>query len=106
MPVFMDRHSLSEVSLVVLQQLQVEVDSGFVDPNGVRILGHWAEEGVIYCVIEGPDEAAIVKHHAVRLLRCNDLHPLDGLSGSPKVTIQDDVVVRAEIMRYWHASPA
>jgi hypothetical protein len=106
MPAFMDCHSLSDVSLIVLQQLQGEVDAGFVDPNGVRVFGHWAEEGVIYCVIDAPDESAVVKHHAARLLRCNDLHRLDGLSGSPTLTADDEARVREEIMRYWHASPA
>jgi Protein of unknown function (DUF4242) len=36
-------------------------------------------EGKVYCLLDGPDEDAIRKHHAALDVPCGDVHQVDGL---------------------------
>jgi Protein of unknown function (DUF4242) len=37
-------------------------------------------DGKVYCLLEGPDEEAIRKHHAALGLSCGDVHQVDSLT--------------------------
>ena len=37
-------------------------------------------EGRVYCLLEGPDEDAIRKHHAALGVPCSDVHQVDSLT--------------------------
>jgi hypothetical protein len=77
----------------VRQQMQREVRRGIVDAHGVRPIGTWVRDGVIYCIVVAPDETAVCEHHADRGLRCDDLHPIEALSEQQAV----DAAVRDRI---------
>jgi Helix-turn-helix domain/Protein of unknown function (DUF4242) len=51
------------------------------DQLGVRQLelDHNAE-GQVYCLLEGPDEASIRRHHAALGVLCGDVHQVDSLT--------------------------
>jgi hypothetical protein len=39
---------------------------GIADEHGVQPLAHWVTDGVIYCVVQAPNEEAFCRHHADR----------------------------------------
>ncbi|MGO9779231.1 MAG: nickel-binding protein [Streptosporangiaceae bacterium] len=41
--------------------------------------GEWTD-GNVYCLLEGPDEDAIRKHHAALGVPCGDVHQVDSLT--------------------------
>jgi hypothetical protein len=104
MATFIDRHPDLSIPRAVRRQMTEEARRSQVDPHGVRPVGHWLEDGSIYCVLEAPDGEAVVRHHADHSLECADLHEIPGLHGSRPVPIEDDQAVRAAIAHYWHTA--
>jgi hypothetical protein len=76
MPTYIDRHPLTAVPRAVRNQMHLEAVQGLIDKHGAQPLGHWVTDGVIYCVLRAPSEAAVCRHHADRGLPCDDLHPI------------------------------
>ncbi len=37
-------------------------------------------EGIVFCLLDGPDEEAIRRHHAALGVSCGDVHRVDGLT--------------------------
>jgi hypothetical protein len=99
---FLDRHAVTDISSAVRQQLHLEAVHNKRDRNGALPLGHWVEDGTIYCVLDAPDAHAVCLHHHDRGLNCDDLHALPEISGTRPLTGTDEAIVRAEIARIWH----
>ncbi len=62
MPTFIDRHALTVVPFEVRRQLRNQALHGLVDPGGAKPLAHWIEDGLIYCVLDAPDQTAVCVH--------------------------------------------
>ena len=80
MPRFMDFHDDLKLPADAIEQITQESREGATDQFGV----HQAElyhnaDGKVYCLLEGPDEEAIRKHHAALDVPCGDVHQVDGL---------------------------
>jgi hypothetical protein len=101
--IFIDRHLVVEIDPAIRNQMHVEALEGRRDPTGTLPLGHWVEDGTIYCVVDAPDAEAVCRHHQDRGIGCNELHPVDGLTGGFPLTGSDRALVVAEIKRLWHA---
>ena len=102
MPTFIDRHRAATVPHQVRRQLTQEARDGHLDVHGVRPIGHWLEDGWLYCVLEAPNLTALCQHHDAHGLACNTVRELDGLHGSRPIPTEDHERVRAAIETYWH----
>jgi hypothetical protein len=83
MPRFMDFHEDLKLPAEAIAQIAEDTRNGTADEFGVRQveLFHNAEAQV-YCLMDGPDEDAIRKHHAALGLPRGDVHRVDGLTSS------------------------
>jgi hypothetical protein len=106
MPTFIDRHPAATVSPEQRRRLTQEARAGQPDIGGARPIGHWLEDGWLYCVLEAPDLAAVCEHHHAHGLACTSVRGLDGLDGSRPISRADHERVRAAIGNYWHAIDA
>ena len=107
MPTFIDRHDprhLTAIPSAVRRQMHRERRDRVMDPNGVRAIGHWVGDGVIYCILDAPDADAAYRHHADRGLPCDDLHVVIGLEGRAPTSDKDQATVRSVIRRLWHSA--
>jgi hypothetical protein len=104
--IFIDRHDVFYIETAVRRQLQFEAQHGIRDASGTLPLGHWVEDGSIYCLLEAPDEDAVCRHHRARGVRCDELHALVGVNGSRPLSGSDRAVIKAAIERFWHAPAA
>ena len=101
MPLFIDRHAPADaIPAPIRHQLQREARHSTVDAHGVRAIGHWVEDGTIYCLLEAPDGEAVRRHHAARALACVDLHAIT----LPVAADQRDAL-RAVIAELWPRRP-
>ena len=107
MPTFIDRHSLTAISSAVRRQMRLETRRHTLDQRGARAggqwVGQWAEDGVIYCILEAPDADAACQHHVNRGLPCDDLHAIEDLEGRAPTTDAGRATVRTAIARLWHS---
>ena len=80
MPRFMDFHDDLKLPVEGIQQIAQGTRDGATDEFGVRQveLYHNAD-GKVYCLLEGPDEDAIRKHHEAVGVPCGDVHQVDGV---------------------------
>jgi len=80
-PRFMDFHDDLKLPAEAIAQIADDTRHQRSDDFGVRQveLYHNAE-GKVYCLLEGPDEEAIRKHHAALGVPCGDVHEVDGLT--------------------------
>lgn len=80
MPRFMDFHDDLKLPPEAIGQIAQGAREGSTDEFGVRQveLFHNAD-GKVYCLLDGPDEEAIRKHHAALHVGCGDVHRVDGL---------------------------
>ena len=85
----------------VRQQLQFETEHGIRDVSGTLPLGHWVEDGTIYCVLEAPDEDACRQHHHTRGLQSDDLHRLEDIKPTRPISGSDRVAIMAAIRNLW-----
>ena len=81
MPRFMDFHQDLKLPVEAIAQIAEDIRNGTADQLGVRQveLYHNAA-GQVYCLLDGPDEDAIRKHHAALGVSCGDVHRVDGLT--------------------------
>jgi hypothetical protein len=80
MPRFMDYHDDLKLPQEAIDQIAQGTRDGVADQFGVRQveLFHNAD-GKVYCLLEGPDEEAIRKHHAALNVPCGEVHEVDSL---------------------------
>lgn len=80
MPMFMDFHDDLKLPPDAVTQIAEATRVGATDEFGVRQveLYHNAD-GKVYCLLEGPDEDAIRKHHDALSVPCGDVHQVNGL---------------------------
>ena len=81
MPRFMDYHDDLKLPGEAIAQLADDTRQQRADQFGVRQveLYHNAD-GKVYCLLEGPDEEAVRKHHAALGVTCGDVHRVDSLA--------------------------
>ncbi len=107
MPTFIDRHDprhLTAIPSAVRRQMHRERRNHVMDPNGVRAIGHWVEDGAIYCILDAPDADAACQHHADRGLPCDDLQVVIGLEERAPTSDNYQARVRAAIRWLWHSA--
>lgn len=77
---FMDYHEDLKLPQEAIDQITQETRDGATDEFGVRQveLYHNAD-GKVYCLLEGPDEEAIRKHHEALGISCGDVHGVSSL---------------------------
>jgi hypothetical protein len=101
MPTYIDCHLLAAIPSAGRQQMQREALCGIVDAHGVQPLAHWVTDGVIYCIVQAPDQGAVCQHHAERGLACDHLHPIAGLRGSHPLSTEETEIVRSVLADLW-----
>jgi hypothetical protein len=79
-PRFMDFHDDLKLPAEGIERIAQGTREGASDEFGVRQveLYHNAD-GKVYCLLEGPDEDAIRKHHEALGVPCGDVHQVDGV---------------------------
>ena len=77
---FMDFHEDLKLPADAIEQIAQGTRDGATDQFGVRQveLYHNAD-GKVYCLLEGPDEDAIRKHHEAIGVSCGEVHRVDGV---------------------------
>jgi hypothetical protein len=80
MPQFMDFHEDLKLPAEAIEQIGQGTRDGAVDEFGVRQveLFHNAD-GKVYCLLDGPDEDAIRKHHEAVGVPCGEVHQVSGV---------------------------
>jgi Protein of unknown function (DUF4242) len=80
MPKFMDYHDDLQLPQEAIEQIAQGTREGATDEFGVRQLELYHNaDGNVYCLLEGPDEEAIRKHHQALNVPCGDVHRVDSL---------------------------
>ncbi len=80
MPQFMDFHDDLKLPAEGIQQITQGTREGATDEFGVRQVELYHNpDGKVYCLLEGPDEDAIRKHHEALGVPCGDVHRVDGV---------------------------
>ena len=80
MPRFMDYHDDLKLPQEAIDSLRQGAQDGAADEFGVtqREL-YYNADGKVYCLLEGPDEEAVRKHHAALGVDCGQVHKVDQL---------------------------
>jgi hypothetical protein len=80
MPKFMDYHDDLKLPREVIDQIARETREGATDEFGVRQIELYHNAaGQVYCLLDGPDEESIRKHHAALHVSCGDVQQVDSL---------------------------
>ena len=80
MPRFMDFHDDLKLPPEAIEQLTVGTREGTLDEFGVRQVELYHNpDGKVYCLLEGPDEESVRKHHAALDVACGDVHQVSSL---------------------------
>jgi hypothetical protein len=80
MPRFMDFHDDLQLPPEAIEAIAQGTRDGATDEFGVRQVELYHNpDGKVYCLLEGPDEDAIRKHHAALAVPCGDVHQVAGL---------------------------
>ena len=80
MPKFMDFHNGLKLSPADIEQLRTQTQAGTTDEYGVRQLElYYNAEGKVYCLLEGPDEEAVRRHHAALDVPCEEVNRVETL---------------------------
>jgi hypothetical protein len=79
-PRFMDFHEDLKLPPEAIAQISEGTRNEVADEFGVRQveLYHNAD-GKVFCLLDGPDEEAIRKHHEALGVPCGDVHRVDSL---------------------------
>ena len=102
MPTFVDRHPASAIPSGIRKQLYLEARQRTLDPHGVRHVGHWLEDGTIYCILVASTAEAVRQHHADRGLACDELHELTQFGGrAPADDQENQARGRAALRHIW-----
>jgi hypothetical protein len=81
MPRFMDFHQDLKLPAEDIAQIADDARHGRADEFDVRQIElYHNNEGSVFCLLEGPDEEAIRRHHAALGVPCGDVHRVDGLT--------------------------
>ena len=81
MPRFMDFHADLTLPSEAIAQIADGTRNNRADEFGVRQVELYHNpEGQVYCLLDGPDEDAIRKHHAALGVDCGDVHRVDGIT--------------------------
>jgi hypothetical protein len=81
MALFMDFHENLKLPAEAIAQIAEDTRNAKADQFGVRQVELYHNpDGKVYCLLEGPDEDAIRKHHAALGVPCGDLHQVDSLT--------------------------
>jgi hypothetical protein len=77
----MDFHQDLKLPAEAIEQIAEETRNATADQFGVRQveLYHNAD-GIVYCLLDGPDEDAIRQHHAALGVPCEDVHEVNSLA--------------------------
>jgi hypothetical protein len=79
-PQFMDFHPDLKLPADAIAAIADDASHGRADEFGVRQLELYHNaDGVVYCLLEGPDEEAIRQHHAALGVACGAVHPVHSL---------------------------
>ena len=79
-PRFMDFHDDLKLPAEGIDQIAQGTREGATDEFGVRQVELYHNpDGKVYCLLEGPDEDAIRKHHEALGVPCGDVHRVDGV---------------------------
>ncbi len=80
MPRFMDFHDDLKLPQDAIDQIAQGTRDGVSDEFGVRQIELYHNaDGKVYCLLEGPDEEAIRKHHEALDVPCGEVHRVDSL---------------------------
>ncbi len=80
MPRFMDFHDDLVLPPEAIKQLTAGTRQATADQFGVVQLELYHNaDGNAYCLLEGPDEESIRKHHAALDVPCGDVHQVSSL---------------------------
>jgi hypothetical protein len=80
MPKFMDFHDHLQLPQEAIDQIAQGTRNGDADEFGVTQLELYHNpDGKVYCLLEGPDEEAIRKHHEAVGVPCGEVHKVDSL---------------------------
>ena len=80
MPTFMDVHDHLLLPPEAIEEIGQATRAGVADAFGVRQIELFHNpEGKVFCVLDGPDEDAIRKHHAALDVPCGEVHRVEGL---------------------------
>ena len=81
MPRFMDFHTDLKLPPEAIAQIADDTRNERADEFGVRQVELYHNtDGQVYCLLDGPDEDAIRKHHAALGLDCGAVHRVDGIA--------------------------
>ena len=81
MPRFMDFHGDLRLPPEAIAQIADDTRNERADEFGVRQVELYHNtDGQVYCLLDGPDEDAIRKHHAALGLDCGAVHRVDGIA--------------------------
>jgi Nickel responsive protein SCO4226-like len=81
MPRFMDFHEDLKLPAEAIAQIADDARNARADDFGVRQIELYHNPGgKTYCLLEGPDEEAIRRHHAVLGIPCGDVHQVNSLT--------------------------
>jgi hypothetical protein len=80
MPKFMDFHDGLKLSPADIEELRSKTQAGTTDEYGVRQLElYYNDAGKVYCLLEGPDEDAVRRHHAALDVPCGEVNRVQPL---------------------------
>lgn len=80
MPQFMDFHEDLKLPAEAIEQIGQGTRDGAVDEFGVRQVELFHNpDGKVYCLLDGPDEDAIRKHHEAVGVPCGEVHQVTGV---------------------------
>jgi hypothetical protein len=81
MPRFMDFHEDLTLPAEAITQIADDARNARADDFGVRQIELYHNpDGRVYCLLEGPDEDAIRRHHAALGVPCGDVHQVNSLT--------------------------
>ena len=81
MPRFMDFHADLKLPPEAIAQIADDTRHERADEFGVRQIELYHNaDGQVYCLLDGPDEDAIRKHHAALGVDCGTVHRVDGIT--------------------------
>ena len=81
MPRFMDYHENLKLPDEAIAQIADDTRNERADEFGVRQVESFHNpQGQVYCLLDGPDEDAIRKHHAALGVDCGAVHRVDGIT--------------------------
>jgi hypothetical protein len=76
----MDYHADLKLPDSAIADLTEATKNHTIDEFGVRQVElYHNSNGSVFCLLEGPDEESIKKHHEALGLTCGDVHPVTGL---------------------------